>query len=133
MHRIYGLPFKTPALVVEKDAVFIPSGWDSEKKISILYENIQSMSPDDAFTDIIVKHTPQNSSVKDTEVLAEDDQIFLTKMQAQLNQSIPSSANSQTPPFRPPPAGGKTAAERRQPGSSPTPSQVSPLFSQPLL
>ena len=36
VHRIYGLKFDTPALVVGKDAVFIPSGWDSDKKISIL-------------------------------------------------------------------------------------------------
>ncbi|CAG2167740.1 unnamed protein product [Oppiella nova] len=54
VHRIYGLKFKTPALVVEKDAVFIPTGWDNEKKIAILYENIQSVSPDDDYNDVIV-------------------------------------------------------------------------------
>jgi len=27
-------------LVVEKDAVFIPAGWDNDKKIAILYENM---------------------------------------------------------------------------------------------
>lgn len=32
--------FQTPALVVEKDAVFIPAGWDNDKKIAILYENM---------------------------------------------------------------------------------------------
>ena len=26
--------------MVEKDAVFIPAGWDNDKKISILYENM---------------------------------------------------------------------------------------------
>ena len=31
---------QTPALVVEKDAVFIPAGWDNDKKIAILYENM---------------------------------------------------------------------------------------------
>ena len=31
---------QTPALVVEKDAVFIPAGWDNNKKIAILYENM---------------------------------------------------------------------------------------------
>ena len=40
VHRIYNFPFKTPALVVEKDAVFIPAGWDNDKKIAILYENM---------------------------------------------------------------------------------------------
>lgn len=63
VHRIYGLQFKTPALVVEKDAVFIPTGWDNEKKIAILYENIQSFSPDDDFNDIIT--VPVNTNVSD--------------------------------------------------------------------
>ena len=35
----HALP-QTPALVVEKDAVFIPAGWDNNKKIAILYENM---------------------------------------------------------------------------------------------
>ena len=36
--------FQTPALVVEKDAVFIPAGWDNDKKIAILYENMHRYS-----------------------------------------------------------------------------------------
>ena len=85
------------------------------------------MSPDDAFSDVIVKPSPHNSSVKDAEVCAEDDQTFLTKMQAQLSQSIPSSANAQSPNFRPT-SGVKPSADRRAPGSSPTPSQVGVLL-----
>ncbi len=44
MCRIYEGPgnFNTPALVVERDALFIPAGWDSPAKIAILYENIRS-------------------------------------------------------------------------------------------
>jgi hypothetical protein len=56
-HRIYGFPFRTPALVVEKDAVFIPSGWDNMNKIRILYENLHTCKPDDYFRDIIVQPT----------------------------------------------------------------------------
>jgi dynein light intermediate chain 1 len=43
-YRIYEGPgnFNTPALVVERDALFIPAGWDSLPKIAILYENIRS-------------------------------------------------------------------------------------------
>lgn len=78
-HRIYGLPFRTPALIVEKDAVlmlvlslsynpftylfqidifppiFRPAGWDNMKKINILYENMQSCKPDDYYNDIIAQ------------------------------------------------------------------------------
>ena len=44
--RIYEGPgnFNTPALVVERDALFIPAGWDSPTKIAILYENIRSVT-----------------------------------------------------------------------------------------
>lgn len=32
-----------------------PAGWDNDKKIAILYENMHTMSPDDYYTDVIVK------------------------------------------------------------------------------
>ncbi|UYV82625.1 hypothetical protein LAZ67_22000235, partial [Cordylochernes scorpioides] len=32
-----------------------PSGWDNDKKISILYENLTTVKPDDNFTDVIIK------------------------------------------------------------------------------
>uniref|UniRef100_A0A8C7ZZI4 Dynein light intermediate chain n=1 Tax=Oryzias sinensis TaxID=183150 RepID=A0A8C7ZZI4_9TELE len=55
VHRLYGFPFHCGAQVVEKDAVFIPSGWDNEKKIAILYENFQTVKADDNYEDVIVK------------------------------------------------------------------------------
>uniref|UniRef100_A0AAY4A8X1 Dynein light intermediate chain n=1 Tax=Denticeps clupeoides TaxID=299321 RepID=A0AAY4A8X1_9TELE len=61
VHRLYGFPFSLPAQVVEKDSVFIPSGWDNEKKIAILYENFQTLRIDDNFEDIIV--TPPTRKV----------------------------------------------------------------------
>ncbi|KAK9869354.1 hypothetical protein WA026_003111 [Henosepilachna vigintioctopunctata] len=80
-HRIYGFPFRTPALVVEKDAVFIPAGWDNMKKISILYENMHSCKPDDYYRDIIVQPVTRKTISRETEILAEDEQVFLVKMQ----------------------------------------------------
>ena len=35
--------------------IFSPTGWDNEKKISILFESMTSMKPDDPFEDAIVK------------------------------------------------------------------------------
>jgi len=125
VHRIYSLPFKTPALVVEKDAVFIPSGWDNDKKISILYENIQSVSPEDEYTDVIVKPAQMNCIGSENEVAAEDDQVFLTKMQAQLNQSIPAgTASPQTPSFRPSPSVTKGPDRRSLATAVNSPNQV---------
>lgn len=91
VHRIYGLPFKTPALVVEKDAVFIPSGWDNDKKIEILYENIQSFKPDDDYNDVIKPPLSRKVNQKENEINCEEDQIFLLKIQSMLNQNVPST------------------------------------------
>jgi len=85
VHRIYGFPFRTPALVVEKDAVFIPAGWDNDKKISILYENMHSIHPDDYYTDVIARPVMRPKAVvRDAELQAEDEQTFLARQQQQL-------------------------------------------------
>ncbi|XP_011311614.1 cytoplasmic dynein 1 light intermediate chain 1 isoform X2 [Fopius arisanus] len=85
-HRIYSLPFRTPALVVEKDAVLIPAGWDNMKKIGILHENLQSMKPDDYYRDIIAQPPTNRKCVaREVEVQAEDEQAFLAKQQATLS------------------------------------------------
>lgn len=34
---------------------YSPAGWDNEKKISILFENLHNMKPDDAYEDKIAK------------------------------------------------------------------------------
>ncbi|CAG0882397.1 unnamed protein product [Cyprideis torosa] len=87
VHRIYGLQFRTPALVVEKDAVFIPSGWDSEKKIQILHENIHSFRPDEDFNDVIARPHPSTRKSalgprNDPEVIVEDEQDFRARLLA---------------------------------------------------
>ncbi|XP_059828287.1 cytoplasmic dynein 1 light intermediate chain 1-like [Hypanus sabinus] len=90
VHKLYGFPFHSPVLVVEKDAVFIPAGWDNEKKIGILYENFQSLKPDDKFEDGIMK-PPVRKFVHEKEVLSEDDQVFLMKQQSFLAKQPPLS------------------------------------------
>ncbi|KAE8596795.1 hypothetical protein XENTR_v10016242 [Xenopus tropicalis] len=55
VQQLYGFLFNMPAVVVEKDAVFIPAGWDNDKKIGILHENFQTLKPEDTFEDIITK------------------------------------------------------------------------------
>ncbi|XP_019721639.1 cytoplasmic dynein 1 light intermediate chain 1 isoform X1 [Hippocampus comes] len=85
VHRLYGFPFHCPAQVVERDAVFIPSGWDNEKKIAILHENFQTIKTDDRFEDVIVK-PPVRKIVHEKEIQAEDDQVFLVKLQSLLSK-----------------------------------------------
>ncbi|GCB61739.1 hypothetical protein scyTo_0011368, partial [Scyliorhinus torazame] len=80
VHKMYDFQFTTPALVVEKDAVFIPAGWDKDKKIAILHENFATVKQDDTYEDIIVKPVVKKP-VHDKEVAAEDEQVFLMKQQ----------------------------------------------------
>jgi len=85
-HRLYNLPFRTPALVVEKEALLIPSGWDSTKKISIVCENLQTMKPDDYYRDIIAPPVTRKTGGREIEIVAEDEQVFLARMLAVLQQ-----------------------------------------------
>ncbi|CAL4063467.1 unnamed protein product, partial [Meganyctiphanes norvegica] len=125
VHKIYNLPFRTPALVVEKDAVFIPSGWDNEKKIAILYENMHTMSPDDYYTDIIVKPQVIRKAVaREVEVQAEDEQAFLGRHQAGLAAGGPGTPGGggggrQESPLRQPTAVQKTSTSRVPASASP--------------
>ncbi|XP_048482713.1 cytoplasmic dynein 1 light intermediate chain 2 isoform X4 [Plutella xylostella] len=94
-HRIYGLPFRTPALIVEKDAVLIPAGWDSMKKISILYENLQTCKPDDYYRDVIVQPATRKSGChREAEVSAEDEQTFLQRQLTALQAGAAPRADS---------------------------------------
>ncbi|KAB1264158.1 Cytoplasmic dynein 1 light intermediate chain 1 [Camelus dromedarius] len=106
VQKLYGFPYKIPAVVVEKDAVFIPAGWDNDKKIGILYENFQTLKAEDNFEDIITK-PPVRKFVHEKEIVAEDDQVFLMKLQSLLAK-------------QPPTAAGRPAdASPRVPGGSP--------------
>ncbi|KAK3760039.1 hypothetical protein RRG08_064710 [Elysia crispata] len=124
VHRIYGFPFTSPALVVDKDSVFVPSGWDNEKKISILYESMSSMKPDDNFDDVISKPPMRKVIQRDAEVVAEDEQAFLMKQQSQLSkQPAPGSSPAQQES-----TAGRTQrpAVQRTPDRSPAPSANTP-------
>lgn len=43
--------------VISENIIFVfrPAGWDSMKKIGILYENMQSCRPDDYYRDVITQ------------------------------------------------------------------------------
>lgn len=91
VHRLYGFPFDLPAQVVDKDSVFIPSGWDNEKKVSILYENFQSLKREDKFEEVIIQ-PPVRKFVHEKELGVEDDQVFLLKLQTLLSKQPPAAA-----------------------------------------
>ena len=108
-HRIYNLPFTQPAFVVERDSVFVPFGWDNEKKISILYDSMTSIKHDDIFEDVIAKPVTRKPIQRDAELVAEDEQVFLMKQQTQLSKQ-PSQRES---PIRPSPGVQKPTTSPR--------------------
>ncbi len=55
VHKCYGYPFTSSAAIVERDAIFIPAGWDNPKKADILLENIHRLKSTDNYSDVFVK------------------------------------------------------------------------------
>ncbi|XP_062343283.1 cytoplasmic dynein 1 light intermediate chain 1 isoform X2 [Osmerus eperlanus] len=111
VHRLYSFPFHCPAQVVERDAVFIPSGWDNEKKIAILHENFQTLKADDNFEEVIVK-PPVRKFVHEKEIQAEDDQVFLVKLQSLLAKQPPVTAGRPGDPTSRAPSGSPRTSNR---------------------
>lgn len=126
-HRIYGFPFRTPALVVEKDAVFIPAGWDNMKKIAILHENLYTCSPNDYYREIIVQPVTRKTINRETEILAEDEQVFLTRQQQILlsGTGLPSALPGRVgeSPMRSSPLGKTTVRSPATPGIQGSPNK----------
>ncbi|VDN50831.1 unnamed protein product [Dracunculus medinensis] len=81
-HRVCGTPFTMPAHVVEKNAVFVPAGWDNEKKLDIIKETISDIEqPLEVVLFFIKMKIPrQRQQVKDQWIEAEDEQVFLQKL-----------------------------------------------------
>jgi Dynein light intermediate chain (DLIC). len=62
-------------------------GWDNMKKIGILYENMQSIKPDDYYTDVITKPIVRKPISREQDTLVEDEQSFLARQLALLQQN----------------------------------------------
>ncbi|KAM4722594.1 cytoplasmic dynein 1 light intermediate chain 2 isoform 2-T2 [Rhinophrynus dorsalis] len=128
VHKTYDFHFNNAALVVEKDAVFIPAGWDNEKKIGILHENFTTVKPEDAYEDFIAK-PPVRKLVHDKEVAAEDEQVFLMKQQSYLAKQPATPTRASESPARAPTGSPRTPGRtgpNAVPSSSPMTSVKKP-------
>ncbi|KAM7542039.1 hypothetical protein Aperf_G00000001455 [Anoplocephala perfoliata] len=80
-HRIYGFPFTQNAYVIDKDSVFIPSGWDSLNKISLLEQNLTKYKPGDEFYKVVPRPSEdEKTTSEEPQVTAVDDQQFLSQL-----------------------------------------------------
>jgi Dynein light intermediate chain (DLIC) len=99
-----------------------PAGWDNQKKISILYENMQSCKAEDDFNDIIAQPPSRKTvSNREIEVVTEDEQVFLARQQQLLQQGQSGQPARSVSPMRNQQAGGK--ASPRTPGNQGSPSK----------
>uniref|UniRef100_A0A915BQL1 Dynein light intermediate chain n=1 Tax=Parascaris univalens TaxID=6257 RepID=A0A915BQL1_PARUN len=90
VHRVCGIPFTTPAHVVEKDAIFVPAGWDNEKKLDIIRETL----PD---ADQPLEMPRERHQIREQMVEAEEEQAFLQKL-ANVEMAAPKKTPQQKPP-----------------------------------
>eukprot|EP00794_Sanderia_malayensis_P018742 gene18742-20631_t len=97
IHRIYDFPLRIPPQVVEKDAVFIPMGWDNDNKIAILDEQIKSFDPTDLFESQISKPILRKPASMDKEISAEDEQAFLAILENNLSKAPQTAAGIPRP------------------------------------
>jgi len=80
-HVFYGLKFKTEPQVVDRDAIFVPIGWDSPSKIGLLSDGFVQFTQTKPFGEQIA---PLPDIRQKRQMKGEDDQLFLTRMQAVL-------------------------------------------------
>lgn len=92
-HRVFTLPFTTPAYIVEKDSIFVPTGWDSEQKLGILKETLSDTELPTAQDEFFpaAGHEPS--------VEIEDEQTFLQRLTVSINNA--DSASSASPKREP--------------------------------
>ncbi|EYB97059.1 hypothetical protein Y032_0143g2364 [Ancylostoma ceylanicum] len=76
VHRAYGFPFTSTAQLIERDSVFVPAGWDGEKKIEIVKEGLSDV-------DSVLEPTREKPTIiREQLVEAEDEQVFLQRLAA---------------------------------------------------
>lgn len=106
MHRLYGTRCERSAYVVEKDCVFVPAGWDTSRKVAIMFENMSQFRPDTPFDEAFARqrlaraalNRPASSAslvaTAAIDVVVEDEQVFLTRMQSLLAKAADGGAQA---------------------------------------
>ncbi|CAO4374430.1 unnamed protein product [Caenorhabditis nigoni] len=90
VHRSFGTAFTSAAQVIERDSIFVPAGWDGEKKIDIIRESIP-----DADSALEPTRDKLRPVAKEQLIEAEEDQAFLKKLMDTLATSTTSSGPKQ--------------------------------------
>lgn len=89
VHRSFGTAFTSAAQVIERESIFVPAGWDGEKKIDIIRESIPDA--DSALEPTRDKLRP----VAKEQIEADEDQAFLKRLSDTLQTATTSSGPKQ--------------------------------------
>jgi len=83
-HRLLGSNFITRAQVLDKDTIFVPCGYDSLEKITVL----DDPSKVGDFEEVIAPPVSKAKAAREEEMVqAEDDQAFLERQHAELDKA----------------------------------------------
>lgn len=101
-HRVYGAPFTKTAHIVDQASIFIPSGWDSQKKLEAEKEMFDTHSSKEEEKK---KLTDTIDSARE-KVQCEDEQTFLQALSNALTQEPSATKQREANPNSPanPPA-----------------------------
>nr|VZI17521.1 unnamed protein product [Spirometra erinaceieuropaei] len=139
-HRFFNTSFHSPAQVLEHETLFVPAGWDNHMRLNTLRSSINdqimleaeklisSPPPRDLrmvlacagaglsvmrATDFMLGDSPLGVSSSEPEIVAEEEQIFLTKLYNQQQQqqmtSGPKGSQASETTGRPMPTGRRPA------------------------
>ncbi|EGG17761.1 dynein light intermediate chain [Cavenderia fasciculata] len=97
---LFGFELKSRTQLLEKDQIFVPSGWDTLAKITLDFDNqkvcrdVEELYENVVKKPSIIKRREMNQA---SAVLAEDDQEFLNKIKNSLDQESPMQSKSSNP------------------------------------
>ncbi|CAH8616456.1 unnamed protein product [Schistosoma rodhaini] len=112
-HRLFDLPLKNSAMLVDPKAIFIPAGWDSLHRLELFKKNLSPNLMDCHYNQIITKPSKlrrktscvtktggtDNNPTEEVNIsqTVEDDQHFLKRMQTMLANMPMSNVGSSLP------------------------------------
>ncbi|KJE92562.1 dynein light intermediate chain [Capsaspora owczarzaki ATCC 30864] len=127
-HRQFGMAFNQSGSIAEKDAVFVPMGWDSDAKINILLDGVVSINASEIYESVIKKPHARKALQTGDEAVAKDDQAFLQEHAPKLlklrekftgsTSSTVTSVSGESKPSIPSVDAGATAGSTASPGKS---------------
>jgi len=86
-HRLFDFEFHNPPQLLEKESIFVPSGWDTAEKVKFDFTTIDKIRIEDGYDKIVPR--PTIIKRKEPVFVAESDQEFLLRHKTAIDQEEP--------------------------------------------